>query len=165
MLQWFRGEIMLSNLTTASPINTREVIERAQRIGELLVQSDEMKRYLLSKKNMETDPEANEKIETFNKMKETYEEVQRFGKYHPDYNNITREIRQKKRDMDKVQTVASFKKAENDLDELLYRVSRMIADSVSQSIKVPSNNPLYEMAGGCGSGGCGTGGSCGCSVK
>ncbi|WP_047152152.1 YlbF family regulator [Aneurinibacillus tyrosinisolvens] len=156
---------MLSNLTTTSPINTHEVLERAHRIGELLVQSDEMKRYLLSRKSMETDPKANEKIETFNKMKEKYEDVQRFGKYHPDYNSITREIRQEKRDMDKVQTIAAFKKAENDLDELLYRVSRTIADSVSQSIKVPSNNPLYEMGGGCGSGGCGTGGGCGCSVK
>ncbi|AMA72463.1 MULTISPECIES: YlbF family regulator [Aneurinibacillus] len=157
---------MSGQTATVSPLDFYEVMERAHRIGEQLVASEEMKRYLEFRRRMEQDPEAEAKIASFNRMKEAYEEVQRFGKYHPDYDRVTREIRQKKREMEKVATVAAFKKAENDLDELLYRISRTIADAVSASIKVPSNNPLYELAGGgCGSGGCGTGGSCGCTVK
>ncbi|GEN35000.1 YlbF family regulator [Aneurinibacillus danicus] len=156
---------MSSQMMTLSPLDFQEVMERAYRIGELLTGSEEMKRYLESRRRMEQDPEAEAKIASFNRMKEVYEEVQRFGKYHPDYNKVTREIRQKKREMEQVASVAAFKKAEDELDELLYRVSRTIADAVSKSIKVPSNNPLYEMMGGCGSGGCGTGGSCGCSAK
>jgi cell fate (sporulation/competence/biofilm development) regulator YlbF (YheA/YmcA/DUF963 family) len=151
---------------TVSPLDFHEVMERAHRIGEQLVASEEMKQYLRSRQDMEQDREAEQKIAVFNRMKEAYEEVQRFGKYHPDYDKVTRDIRQKKREMEQVATVAAFKKAENALDELLYRVSRTIADAVSEQIKVPSNNPLYEFMGsGCGSGGCGTGGSCGCSVR
>ncbi|MBN6186069.1 YlbF family regulator [Aneurinibacillus sp. BA2021] len=151
---------------TVSPLDFHEVMERAHRIGEQLTSSEEMKRYLELRERMNQDQEATASIASFNQMKEAYEEVQRFGKYHPDYNKVTREIRQKKREMEKIPTISAFKQAENALDELLYRVSRTIADAVSESIKVPSNNPLYEMmGGGCGSGGCGTGGSCGCSAK
>jgi cell fate (sporulation/competence/biofilm development) regulator YlbF (YheA/YmcA/DUF963 family) len=156
---------MSSETMTLSPLDFQEVIERAYRIGEQLAGCEEVKRYLESRRQMEQDSEAKQKIADFNRMKEAYEEVQRFGKYHPDYNKVTREIRQKKREMEQVASVAAFKQAENALDELLYRVSRTIADAVSENIKVPSNNPLYEMMGGCGSGGCGTGGSCGCSAK
>ncbi|ERI10520.1 YlbF family regulator [Aneurinibacillus aneurinilyticus] len=156
---------MSSQTVTLSPLDFHEALERAYLIGEQITGSKEMKRYLEFRQRMEQDPEAKEKITSFNRMKEAYEEVQRFGKYHPDYNKVTREIRQKKREMERVTSVAAFKQAEDELDELLYRVSRTIADAVSESIKVPSNNPLYQMMGGCGSGGCGTGGSCGCSAK
>lgn len=157
---------MPSQTMTVSPLDFHEVMERAHQIGEQLMGSEEMKRYLELRKQMDQDHEAMASIASFNQMKEAYEEVQRFGKYHPDYNKVTREIRQKKREMEKIASIAAFKQAEDALDELLYRVSRTIADAVSDNIKVPSNNPLYEMmGGGCGSGGCGTGGGCGCSAK
>ena len=52
-------------------------------------------------------------------MKEQYEDVQRFGKYHPDYKTIMKEIRRLKREMDLDENVSEFRKAENDLQSLL----------------------------------------------
>ncbi|BAU27358.1 cell fate (sporulation/competence/biofilm development) regulator YlbF (YheA/YmcA/DUF963 family) [Aneurinibacillus soli] len=147
-------------------LDWNDVLERAYGIGEQLTHSQEMRRYKEMRQEMETDREAAVLIESFNRLKEAHEEVERFGTYHPDYHTVTRRVREKKRELDKVPSIAAFKQAENDLDELLYRVSRVIADAVSEQIKVPSNNPLYELAGGgCGSGGCGTGGGCGCSAR
>lgn len=147
-------------------LDWNHVLERAHRIGEQLTHSKEMQRYRKTRQEMETDAEATAQIENFNRLKEAYEEVQRFGTYHPDYHTVTRRVREKKRELDNVSSIAAFKQAENDLDELLYKVSRVIADAVSEQIKVPSNNPLYELAGGgCGSGGCGSGGGCGCSAR
>ena len=38
-------------------------------------------------------------IKEFTEMKERYEEVQRFGRYHPDYNIVMKEIRYKKENL------------------------------------------------------------------
>jgi len=45
---------------------------------------------------------------------------------------------------------------EQRLDDMLYDISKLIAHSVSETIKVPSNDPNPK------GGGCGGGGSCGC---
>ncbi|WCK53358.1 YlbF family regulator [Aneurinibacillus sp. Ricciae_BoGa-3] len=155
---------MSSNTAIPAALDRNELINRAYEIGKNLLHSQEMQDYLVSRSRMQSDPVASTKVTSFNKLKELHEEVQRFGKYHPDYSRVSAEIRKEKRELEKLESISFFKKAENNLDELLYRVSRTIADAVSDKIKVPSNNPLYEMAGGCG-GGCGTGGSCGCSTK
>ena len=40
-----------------------------------------------------------ESIKEFTEMKERYEEVQRFGRYHPDYNIVMKSIRVQKREL------------------------------------------------------------------
>ena len=99
-------------------------------------------------------------IQQFTAMKERYEEVQRFGKYHPDYTTVSMKMRELKRSVDLHDKVAAFKRAETALQKLLDEVSVAIGSEVSSSIKVPTGNPFFD-AGGCG-GGCGTGGGCGC---
>ena len=95
-------------------------------------------------------------IQQFTAMKERYEEVQRFGKYHPDYTTVSMKMRELKRSVDLHDKVAAFKRAETALQKLLDEVSVAIGSEVSSSIKVPTGNPFFD-AGGCG-GGCGTGG-------
>ena len=109
---------------------------------------------------MRLDQAAQEKIQTFNSMKDSYEEVQRFGRYHPDYRTVTKAIREAKREMDLHPSIIEYKQAENHLQQLLDEVSVLIGHSVSPHIKVPTGNPFFESS--CG-GGCGSGGSCGCS--
>lgn len=105
-----------------------------------------------------------QKIANFTKMKEQYEDVQRFGKYHPDYHKIMKEIRKQKRELDLDERVANLKLAENDYQDLLDEVSLIVGKSVSESVKVPVSNPFFATSSSsCGSG-CGTGGSCSCSA-
>jgi hypothetical protein len=64
--------------------------------------------------------------------------------------------------MDLDDNVAEFRRSENELQDLLDKVSQIIGHSVSKNVKVPTGNPFFSGSS-CG-GGCGTGGSCGCSA-
>jgi len=148
-------------IETVESVDMVELIMESHELSQMINQSNEVEAYLTAKKRMEEDTQAQELLALFEKKKEAYEDVQRFGKYHPDFDKISTEVRQLKRSLEMLDTVQAFKRAEDALDNLLYQVSRTIADSVSHTIKVPSNNPFLETKAG----GCGTGGSCGCSIK
>ena len=137
--------------------------EEAEEIAEMILESDVAEQYSICLANIQSNKETQRKIHSFNKMKELYEEVQRFGKYHPEYKKVMMEIRQLKREMDLDDNVAAFKIAENGLQKLLDDVSVIIGRSVSTFIKVPTGNPFFDELSGC-SGGCGSGGSCSCSA-
>ncbi|WP_134698562.1 YlbF family regulator [Ammoniphilus sp. YIM 78166] len=147
----------------AQELDVMEVLASAQDIADMIMASEEMKTYQYTKNRLAQDREAQAKIGQFQRLKEDYEEVQRFGKYHPDYERVGKRIRELRREVLSFPSVHAYKKAETALDDLLYHVCRTIANGVSETVKVPSDNPLYNLGGGCGtSGGCGTGGSCGC---
>lgn len=138
-----------------------DLIMESHELSSMINQSREVSDYLQAKRQMEQDAEVQRLLSVFETKKQQYEDVQRFGKYHPDFNHISKEVRELKRTIELMDSVQAFKRAEDRLDELLYQVSRTIADAVSGTIKVPSNNPFLEAK----SSGCGSGGSCGCSVK
>ena len=139
-----------------------EVLENAEQIAYMIVHSVEAEHYRQCLYKLRTNKESQRKIQTFIRVKEQYEEVQRFGKYNPDYKTVMKSIRELKRDMDMDVNVAEFRKAENDLQAILDEVSVIIGRSVSDHIKVPTGNPFFDSLSSCG-GGCGSGGSCGCS--
>src|SRR5690625_3310963 len=97
-------------------------------------------------------------------MKDQYEDVQRFGRYHPDYQEIMKNIRSSKRKMDMNEFVAAFKVAERNLQRFLDEISEYIARSVSDTIMVPKED-LALSDSGCSSGSCGSGGTCGCQAS
>lgn len=103
------------------------------------------------------------KIKAFQRLKDQYEDVQRFGKYHPDYNTIMKKIRTEKRELDLNERVADLKLAENEYQDLLDEISFIIGRSVSEAVKIPASNPFFASGSSCGSG-CGTGGGCSCSA-
>ncbi|WP_042349054.1 YlbF family regulator [Bacillus massiliigorillae] len=138
-----------------------EILQCADELAQMVFESEVGENYLISLYKLQNDAEAQSKIKAFTEMKERYEEVQRFGRYHPDYKYVNLETRTRKRDLDLHPTVAEFKVAENKFQETLDQISVIIARSVSTHIKTPAGNPFFE--GGCSSGGCGSGGSCGCS--
>lgn len=141
-------------------MSTYELIDEASDLGQAVLQSQPFLTYVMMKRELESDGEAQERIRRFNAMKEQYEEVQRFGKYHPDYDKVSADIRKIKREVDLSPSVIAFKKAENELESLLNEISGIIAKAVSDTIKVPTGNPFFDSMS-C-SGGCGSGGGCGC---
>ncbi|RIW27451.1 YlbF family regulator [Bacillus salacetis] len=139
-----------------------EIQESVEELAAQILQSEVADEYRRCLYKLQRSKDTQRKIQEFNKMKELYEEVQRFGRYHPDYKRVMMEIRQLKRDMDLDDNVANFRRAENDLQDLLDQVSVIIGKSVSENVKVPTGNPFFDSGSACG-GGCGSGGSCGCS--
>lgn len=138
-----------------------EVINQTEILSAMIAKSDIAEAYRSSKHEMEIDPEVIILIKDFNHKKSLYEEVARFGKYHPDYLRIRREVFETKRNLEKHPVIARYKEAEKDLEELLYEISLLLAEPISEDIKVPGTNSFFSGKS-CGSGGCGTGG-CGCS--
>lgn len=144
-------------------IERMEILDSADELSQWILESDVAENYRKSLYKLRNNSETQRKVQTFSRLKESYEEVQRFGRYHPDYKTIMKEIREVKREMDLDENVAEFRRAENELQDLLDQVSLMIGHSVSKNVKVPSGNPFFSSGSSCG-GGCGSGGSCGCSA-
>lgn len=141
-------------------IDSIQILDEATLVGKMISESDIAEEYRLCKYKLETNQEVQELIKRFSVMKERYEEVQRFGKYHPDYTTVSRDVRVLKRELDLHELVANFKKAETNLEGLLFEISQTLAKAVSSNIKVPSGNPFFDNSS-CG-GGCGSGGACSC---
>ncbi|QDP40070.1 YlbF family regulator [Radiobacillus deserti] len=139
-----------------------QLLDQSEYLGKMILSSDVMDDFHKAKASLEEDEEAQRLIAAFQAMKEQYEDVQRFGRYHPDYSTIMKEIRSTKREMDMNEKVASFKIAERKLQELLDDVSELVAHSVSNNVKVPRDGAALKD-GGCG---CGSGsGGCGCRAS
>ena len=137
------------------------IIECAEELSEMILRSDVATEYRKASQAVYTDKNLVKAIQSFTDLKERYEEVQRFGKYHPDYNIVMKSIRADKRALDVNEQVAALRLSENDVQQLLDEVSTIIAQSVSVAVKVPAGNGLFTTS--C-EGGCGSGGSCSCSA-
>ncbi|RFU61172.1 YlbF family regulator [Bacillus sp. V59.32b] len=139
------------------------IMQFADTLAGMVLQSEAGDNYRLSLYKMQNDREAQQKIRAFASLKDLYEEVQRFGKYHLEYKRVNLEIRELKRAMDLHPTIADFKRAETEIQGILDEISMKIGHAVSPNIKVPSGNPFFDSLSSC-SGGCGSGGGCSCSA-
>jgi len=138
------------------------IIEQGEELTGFLLSSEMMYEYRKAHEAVYSDDALVKQIKEFTEMKERYEEVQRFGRYHPDYNIVMKSIRLQKRELDLNEQVAALRLAENEVQHIFDEVSTIIANSVSESVKVPLGNAFFAESS-C-SGGCGTGGGCSCSA-
>ncbi|NIK75738.1 cell fate (sporulation/competence/biofilm development) regulator YlbF (YheA/YmcA/DUF963 family) [Paenibacillus castaneae] len=138
-----------------SSLDMASLLLCAYELGDWINQSAEVAEYLYWKSAVNEDEDVKQITRRFEKAKELFDECQRFGRFHPDYNSAKDKVKQIERELGEIESVRRFKFAEQVVDEMLYDVSRTIAESVSDNIKVPGN----EKAGG---GSCGSGGSCSC---
>lgn len=138
------------------------LLSRTCDLSDALMQSVEIADYVYWKQRMANDPDAGDMLKQMARVKERFEECERFGHFHPNYHEALAAVKAMEESMEQVESIREFKRAEQALDRLLYDVSVTIAHAVSESVKVPGNEPLTASVGGCGSGGCGAGGSCSC---
>lgn len=142
-----------------------DILDRSEQFSKMILQSDVMHAYEQARQKMNNDKESQKLIKAFNDIKIHYEDVERFGRYHPDYNEIMRNVRSTKREMDMDENVAQFKIAERNLQRFLDDISEVIAHSVSDQIKVPKDGAALTDGGCATGGGCGSGGSCSCRAS
>lgn len=140
-----------------------DILDQSDHLSNMIIQSEVMQAYKQVRLELHKDAEAQALIQDFNNIKQDYDDVQRFGRYHPDYNEIMKKVRAAKRKMDMHDKVAAFKIAERNLQNLLDEISELIAHSVSDHIMVPKDGALFTDSS-C-SGGCGSGGSCSCQAS
>jgi cell fate (sporulation/competence/biofilm development) regulator YlbF (YheA/YmcA/DUF963 family) len=137
-----------------------KIQEMSEELARDILKSDLGLVYIKNKMAMESDHDAQEKISNFLHNKKKFEEISKYGKYHPEYKELSKKVRVLKREMDMHPSIAAFKMAETKFEALLEDVSRILGHSVSKNIMIPSSNPLYSKGH---KKGCGHGGGCGCS--
>lgn len=138
------------------------ILDEADELSRMILSSEAAQALRKAYKDVYSNELLVKEIHIFQRMKEQYEDVQRFGKYHPDYAQIMKSMREQKRRLDLNEQISALKLAENDFQDILDEISLLIAKSVSESVKVPVSNPFLSSNASCGSG-CGAGGSCSCS--
>jgi len=142
------------NTMEMETLDMSAVLMQAYDMGDMINSSAEVADYLYWKSVMEKSEEVHALKAVFAKKKELFEECERFGHYHPSYHEALAAVNEVQEKLNAVEAVRRFKEAEDRLDDLLFTVSSTIAHAVSESIKVPSNNPLPTGKG------CSSGGSC-----
>lgn len=142
-------------------VDMAELLTYAYELGDMINNSTAVSDYLYWKRQVEEDAEVQALVKKLAAKKELFEETERFGHFHPNYHEARDQVALVEAELEQIESVRMFKVAEEELDDILHQMSETIAYSVSQSIKVPSNDP-NPKGGGCSSGGCGSGGSCGC---
>lgn len=140
-----------------------EITDFADELSQMILQSEQADLYRAAYVSVYNDKNLADEIQAFARLKEQYEEVQRFGKYHPEYSRVMKQIRVDKRRLDLNEKVANLRLAENELQDLMDQVSFILGRSVSEAVKIPSSNPFFSSDSSCG-GSCGTGGGCSCSA-
>lgn len=139
------------------------IVDHAEELVKLVASSEVVEQYNRARETVYSDQELVKSIKEFTYLKERYEEVQRFGRYHPDYSTVMKDIRLRKRALDLNEQVAALRIAENDVQQLYDEIGMIVGKSVSEAVKVPTGNGFFS-ASSCSSGSCGTGGSCSCSA-
>ncbi|WP_040929254.1 YlbF family regulator [Nosocomiicoccus massiliensis] len=138
---------------------TIEILDHLDHINDMVKSSEEFKTYIYYKHKLEQDNDTQMLIKQFNRLKEDFEEVERFGRYHPDYKEKRKEIRLFKKKVDMDENVIEFRRAEYVLQSLLDEILYIIGKSVSDHANVVSTNPFFAS----GESNCMTGGGCSCA--
>jgi cell fate (sporulation/competence/biofilm development) regulator YlbF (YheA/YmcA/DUF963 family) len=115
-----------------------ELIDAAHQLADHINQSNEVISYLGLKKTLESDKEAQLLLVAFGKVKEDFEETKRFGIFHPNYHEAKEKMEHSQEQLRTHPIIGEYLQAEQAVEQLLYQVSVQVANSVSETIKVPN---------------------------
>lgn len=140
----------------AKTVDMAVLLTYAYELGDMINNSQAVAEYLYWKKKVEEDADIQVYVRKLDAQKELFRETERFGHFHPNYHEAKDRVAEVEKELEQFEAVRKFKAAEKELDDILHEMSELIAYSVSDSIKVPSNDPNPK------GGGCGSGGKCSC---
>ncbi|GAB3069416.1 YlbF family regulator [Salinicoccus sesuvii] len=136
-----------------------QILDQLDALNEKIRQTEAHQQYCKYRALLEEDKEVAQLIDQFTRLKLDFEEVQRFGRYHPDFSTKRREINQFKKKLDMHPVIMEYRRAEYQLQALLDEVLYHVGISISNNVNIVSSNPFFSVSG---ESGCSTGGSCGC---
>ncbi|MBM2658760.1 YlbF/YmcA family competence regulator [Staphylococcus pseudoxylosus] len=139
---------------------TLTVLDEIEALSDKILESRLYQAYREAEQALADNDEAHLLYQAFLKSKDKYDEIMRFGKYHPDYQNVMLDTRKRKRAYEMLPVVMDHKQKEVALQELIDQVIVKIAYAVSENVKIEAGNPFFQKDAG----GCATGGSCSCSL-
>lgn len=139
---------------------TLTALDEIEALSDKILESRLYQEYREAEQALADNDEAHLLYQAFLKSKDKYDEIMRFGKYHPDYQSVMLDTRKRKRAYEMLPVVMDHKQKEVALQELIDQVIVKIAYAVSENVKIEAGNPFFQKDAG----GCATGGSCSCSL-
>lgn len=150
-----RIELKFMSVTEVNTVDMAALLINAYELGDMINKSAAVSDYLYWKRRVDEDEDVQALVRKLEAKKELFEETQRFGHFHPNYHEAKDRVAEVEKELEQFEAVRRFKAAEKELDDILHQMSETIAYAVSETIKVPSNDPNPT-------GGCGSGGKCSC---
>jgi len=120
------------------------VLDKTYDLVEEIKQTKDYNRLLELDKILKTDPTLIVLIESFNRIKEKYDDVSKYGKYHPDLKPVQLELAKQKEEVYTNPIIKEYKQLEKDLQNRLDQISKEIANCVSSKIKHPNEIGLIN---------------------
>jgi cell fate (sporulation/competence/biofilm development) regulator YlbF (YheA/YmcA/DUF963 family) len=122
----------------------QEIIDLTYDLIAEIKGSLEFKRILELKKMISLSTEIEDLISEFKTLKTKYEEVIKYGKYHPDLKKVQNDFSIAKSQLYNNEIVKEYKNLEKEIQKKLDYVSESIAKSVSHKIKHPNEIGLIN---------------------
>lgn len=116
----------------------QKLLESVYEFVDEIKSSDSYKRLLILKQTMEEDQELHLLLTAFQKVKVNYDEVSKYGKYHPDLKRVRKELSDVKQQVFTHPVIVEYKVLEKEIQSILNNASKEIADAVSGKIKHPN---------------------------
>lgn len=127
--------------------NFFEIEDQTERLIQEILQSPETLVYRKRQAELYASPETIEKRAQFLAAKDEVEQMAHYGEFVPGFKEKQRTLRKRKRELDLDESVAAYRVAETNLQNILDTVGRQVAKTVSEEIKVDAGNPFFESKG------------------
>ncbi|MCK5762021.1 MAG: YlbF family regulator [Candidatus Izimaplasma sp.] len=121
-----------------------KVINLVYELVDEIKNSETYIRLLELKDLMDTDTATIKLITDFNEDKTKYNEVSKYGEYHPDLKEVKIALSKSKEALFANETISEYKKLEKEVQKILDNISRRIARSVSLKVKHPNEMGLIN---------------------
>ena len=130
-------------------LNNTDYIELCEAIGDEIFSLPVFQMYKKLQHEMNHNQEIIQLINEFEKAKELYADVERYGgKYHPDYKEVSQRLIDTKSNLYQNASVKEFKACEKEIQSILDEISNYISQAVEVTVKTKTKSC------GCGSGNC-----------
>ncbi len=93
---------------------------------------------------IEQNPQLQQLISGFNQAKLQYDEVSKYGKYHPDLKEVQLRLKDVKENLYTNDIIKEYKELEQYIQKQLNGISKALAQSVSKKIKHPNSLGLIN---------------------
>lgn len=127
-----------------------QIETQMEQLTTTLINSSFFQEYLSSKRKLTQSDEVRQLQASFLESKRSFEEIEQYGNYAPDFKQKRRELRQAKRALDLHDEVSEFRFQETQLQTILDEICVSLAVTISSDIKVDAGSPFFTGHSGCG---------------
>jgi cell fate (sporulation/competence/biofilm development) regulator YlbF (YheA/YmcA/DUF963 family) len=121
-----------------------KILEKTYQVIDEIKDTIEYNRMVELNQIMKQDEDIQLLLISFNKIKVKYDEVAKYGKYHPDLKKVQLELAATKEKVFTNEIISEYKQLEKEMQKRLDYISSSIAKSVSSKIKHPNEIGLIN---------------------